>query len=63
MVTEINRRREKLEAAQNGADAVAGKAADAKREKETLEKKKSQIEGTLARLREFTEGQISNLNF
>ena len=62
MVTEINERREKLEAAQNGADAVAAKAADAKREKEALEKKKSQIERTLARLREFTEGRISTLN-
>lgn len=62
MATEVNERRKKIDIAQKGASALAESTAAAKKEKDTLEKKKSQIEGTMAKLKEFTEGQIRSMN-
>lgn len=62
MATEVNERRKKIDIAQKGASALAESTAAAKKEKEALEKKKLQIEGTLTKLKEFTEGQIRSMN-
>ena len=61
LTTEANDRRKKIDVAQKGASALAESTAEAKREKEELEKKKLQIEGTLAKLQKFTEGRIKSM--
>ena len=41
---------------------MAESTAEAKKEKDALEKKKMQIEGTMAKLKEFTASQIESMN-
>lgn len=62
MAAEVNERRKKIDVAQKGASALAESTAEAKKEKDALEKKKMQIEGTMAKLKEFTASQIESMN-
>ena len=62
MAADVNERRKKIDVAQKGASALAESTAEAKKEKDALEKKKMQIEGTMAKLKEFTASQIESMN-
>lgn len=62
MNTEVNERKKKVDVAQKGASALAESITVARIERDALEKKKSQIEDTLAKLKEFTEDQVRGVN-
>ena len=62
MATEECERKKKIDVARNGASALAESTAAAKRDRDELEKKKAHIEETMAKLKEFTEGQIRSMN-
>ena len=58
MTDEMGELGKRVDAAQEGASALAERIAETKRERDTLEKKKAQIEDTLVKLKEFTENRI-----
>lgn len=62
MTTAVNECDQKITAAKNGASALAESTEKAQKDRDTLKQKKSQIERTMAKLKEFTTSKIESMN-